>query len=143
VALRSLPPTKAPTLVSGLRLATFTVDEWYGVDVSFTWTASGKARYDRYRNAVRATVGLQGPAWRSAQTTAEQVERELALAIASEVVASPEAVAYYATPRNTEVEEHGGGRPNGRRTIPIFSPAEYGDWHFTDTGGSISASDRD
>lgn len=143
MALRSLPPTKAPTLVSGLRISTFSVDEWYGVDVSFTWTEAGKARLDLHRKADRATIGLTGTEWRKAQTAADTVERELALAIATEVVASAEAAAYYAKPRSTEVEEHGGGRPDGRRTIPLFAPHEYCDWNFYDAGGSISASDRD
>lgn len=38
----TLPPTKAPTLLTGVKVGADAIDEWYGITVTFTWTDGGR-----------------------------------------------------------------------------------------------------
>lgn len=135
----------ATLLAPGLVVAAFSVDEWYGFTAEFHWTDAGKARHAAVLKAKRDLDlrGLRGREWQNAHVATDRLEITLAREIAAEVLASPEAAEFFSKPHKVEVEEHGGGRPNGLRTIPRFTPTDFSDWDFWADGGSISASDRD
>ena len=130
-------------LAPGLVVTGFAVDEWYGLTAEFHWTDAGKARRLQLLEAEGATRGLTGEPWRRAHNALRTLELALRDDVAREILASPETAAYYATPHKVVVEEFGGGRSDGTRTVPRFQPTHFSDWDFWPEGGVLNASTRD
>lgn len=113
-------------------------DEWYGVEIQFTWDFNhalyqriGQAEHDAWFKTHKSHTGLY------------PVEKAVHAHVVKQILASQAWKDFYSKPRFTTAQEYEDG-PERQVRIPRFENADdFCDWEFAAEGGYIGAATRD